>query len=318
MRLIFLGSPPFALPIFEALLASEHEVALLVTPPDRPRGRGRVLSSSPLAELAAGAGIDCLRPETTRAEEFPRQLAAREPELLVVASYGEILRQPVLELAPHGALNVHASLLPRWRGASPIQHAILAGDPETGVSIQRMVLALDAGDVLLSQATPIRPEETAGELMERLAALGATTLLRAIDTIANGTAEYTPQDPTAVTLAPKLKKEDGQLDWSRRSEEILRRVRAMTPWPGARTSLVSEQGTRPIVVTRARSVAAAEFPREGTPPPAGSLLDREQRLVVQSGDGLVELLEIKPAGKPSMGADAFLRGARLDASAHLV
>ena len=133
MRLIFLGSPPFALPIFRALLESEHEIALLVTPPDRPRGRGRVLSSSPLAELAEQAGVDCLRPETTRGEEFQRELNAREPDLLVVASYGEILRQPVLELAPHGALNVHASLLPRWRGASPIQRAILAGDPPSGV-----------------------------------------------------------------------------------------------------------------------------------------------------------------------------------------
>ena len=318
MRLIFLGSPPFALPIFEALLTSDHEVALLVTPPDRPRGRGRVLSGSPLAEAAERAGVACLRPETTRAEAFPRELAAHEPELLVVASYGEILRQPVLELAPHGALNVHASLLPRWRGASPIQRAILAGDPETGVSIQRMVLALDAGDVLLSQATAIEPEETAGELLQRLADLGATALLRAIDMIASGSARYTPQDPAGVTLAPKLRKEDGRLDWSRTSDEILRRVRAMTPWPGARTSLVNEQGTRPIVVTRARAVDAQALARDGRPQPAGSLLDLEERLLVQSGDGVVELLEIKPAGKSAMSGHAFLRGARLDASAHLV
>ncbi|MFT7074225.1 MAG: methionyl-tRNA formyltransferase, partial [Planctomycetota bacterium] len=196
-----------------------------------------------------------IQPASTKNEEFNDALRALNADVLVVASYGEILRTPVLEMCQHGALNVHGSLLPRWRGASPIQRAVAAGDAVTGVSIQRMVLALDAGDVILSRELPIGPEDTAADLFDRLADLGADAIVEALDTIEAGTATYTPQDPELVTLAPKLSKEDGRIDFDRSAEEISRHVRAMTTWPGARCTL--EDG-RDLVVLAAR-------PFEGLP-----------------------------------------------------
>lgn len=300
-----MGSPPFALPVFERLLASDaHETCALVTPPDRPRGRGRNLVRSELALMADAAGVPVIQPATTKHPEFLQSLAAFTPDVLAVASYGEILRTDVLELAPHGALNVHGSLLPRWRGASPIQAAILAGDQETGVSIQRMVLALDAGDVLLERRTPIGPEETSGELFERLAESGAGALIDALDALAAGTAEFQPQDPDAITVCRKLKKQDGALDWSESAEALARRVRAMTPWPGARTSLPDG---RALVVLKAR-VHAERSGAQGT-------LLAGSGLLIAAGDGALELIKVKPAGKGAMDAAAFQNGAQLQTGA---
>jgi methionyl-tRNA formyltransferase len=211
----------------------------------------------------------------------------------------------VLELAPHGALNVHASLLPRHRGASPIQAAILAGDLETGVSIQRMVLALDEGDVLLERSTPIGSDESAGELLVRLAELGGEAACDALDRLAAGRATFTPQDPARATWARKIDKHDGDVDWTRDAASIERHVRAMTPWPGARALLDDGRGgTKDVVllrVTRADTCSA-------TP---GAVLEAERRLVVATGDGALEVLELKPAGTPAMDGASFLRGARL-------
>lgn len=300
-----MGSPPFALPVFERLLASDtHETCALVTPPDRPRGRGRSVVRSELALMADAAGVPVIQPSTTKDPEFLQSLAAFAPDVLAVASYGEILRTDVLELAPHGALNVHGSLLPRWRGASPIQAAILAGDLETGVSIQRMVLALDAGDVLLERRTPIGTQETSGELFERLAESGASALIDALDALADGTAKFQPQDTDAITVCRKLKKQDGALDWSEPAEALARRVRAMTPWPGARTSLPDG---RALVVLEARVHSDAS----GTP---GTLLEGSG-LLIATGDGALELLKVKPAGKGAMDAAAFQNGAKLQIGA---
>jgi methionyl-tRNA formyltransferase len=306
MRYVFLGSPPFAVPVLEALLGSGHVALGLVTRPDRPRGRGRAVQTSPLVELAASRGLPVLQPETTRSPEFVDALLALEPDVLVVASYGEILRTEVLELAPSGALNVHGSLLPRWRGAAPIQAAIAAGDPETGVSIQRMVLALDEGDVLLERRTPIGPEDTAGELFERLARLGGEAAVEALDRIEQGEARYTPQDPALATYAPKLDKRDGDLDWSRPAVELERRVRAMHPWPGARAAA---PGGKALVVESARLATG-----EGA---AGELLEAGPRCVVACGEGALELLRVKPAGKKAMDAADWLRGARLEVGSRL-
>ncbi len=302
MNLIFLGSPPFATPIFERLLASQHGVKGLVTPPDRPRGRGRSVVRSELALVADAVGVPVIQPETTRDAAFVEQLAALKADVLVVASYGEILRTDVLELCKHGALNVHASLLPRWRGASPIQRAIAAGDAETGVSIQRMVLALDAGDVVLSLATPIGARETAADQFERLAPLGADAIVEALDRIEAGTAEYVPQDAELVTLAPKLSKGDGRIDFSGTAAEVDRHVRAMTTWPGARTTLPDG---RDLVVLE---VEMLEDPGSQADP--GTLLDANTG-VVQVEGGAVRLVRVKPAGKAAMDGAAFLRGARL-------
>ena len=259
MRLVFLGSPPFATPILERLLSSErHELLALVTPPDRPRGRGRAVVRSTLAELADDAGVPVVQPASTKDPAFLETLASIGPEVLMVASYGEILRRDVLELCPHGALNVHGSLLPRWRGASPIQRAIAAGDAETGVSIQRMVLALDAGDVLLEKRTAIGPAETAADLFERLSQLGADAAEEALDLLAGGDAVFIPQDESLVTLAPKLTKDDGRIDFTLPAATIARHVRAMTTWPGARTTSVE--------VTPS---GASSSSHQAAPPPSG-------------------------------------------------
>jgi len=228
VRLIFLGSPPFGTPVLRHLLDGRHDVAAVVTPPDRPRGRGRALVPSALSVLAREAGVDLVQEPTPRdGAPFLAALRRFEPEVLVVASYGVILRAEVLELAPRGALNVHASLLPRWRGASPIQRAIMAGDAETGVSVQRMAAALDEGDVLLERRTPIGAHETGAELLARLALLGGEAIEAALDALQEDRASFTPQDPALVTYAKKLNKEDGILDWTRPAAELERQVRAL-------------------------------------------------------------------------------------------
>ncbi|HVS18952.1 MAG TPA: methionyl-tRNA formyltransferase, partial [Planctomycetota bacterium] len=194
MRTVFLGSPPFATPVLARLVDSPHRPLALVTRPDRPRGRGRSLEASPLVELAAANGIEVLQPADPHAPEVLERLRGLAPEVLFVASYGVILKPALLELAPRGALNAHASLLPRHRGAAPIQAALLAGDAETGVTIQRIVLELDAGDVLLERRTPIGPQDTSGDLFERLAVLAGEAAVEALDVLERGEARFTPQD----------------------------------------------------------------------------------------------------------------------------
>jgi methionyl-tRNA formyltransferase len=310
MRVVFLGSPPFATPILRRLLESPHEVLGLVTPPDRPRGRGRGVSRSELAALADDAGLPVLQPASPKDPGFVAELAGLGADVLMVASYGEILRSELLDLCPHGALNVHGSLLPRWRGASPIQRAVAAGDAQTGVSIQRMVLALDAGDVLLSRATSIGATETSADLFGRLADLGAAAAVEALDLIEGGDARYEPQDTELVTLAPKLTKDDGRIDFDRDPESIARHVRAMTSWPGARTRLPDG---RDLVVLEALPVEPGDPALAAGPPdrPAGSVL-AGPGLVVKARGGAVRLRRLKPAGKGAMDDDAFLNGARLE------
>lgn len=319
MRLAFLGSPPFATPVLARIQASEHEVACLVTRPDRARGRGRRVKPSELVELAQSSAIPLLQPESTRDEGFLAELTAFEPQVLLVASYGEILREPMLTLAPHGALNVHASLLPRHRGASPIQRAILEGDAQTGVSIQRIVLALDEGDVLLSKATPINPRETAGELLARLAGLGGEAAAEALDLLQDGRGEFTPQDPARASYAKKIGKGDGHIDWSWDSAHTLRHIRAMTPWPGAHSEL--PDGRR-LTALAARALDetdvldASQASRTGQAVP-GELFVSGERLLIGTGDGWIELTRLKPEGKQAMPAADFLRGARLDSGTRM-
>jgi len=273
------------------------------------------MSGSPLAEMmaendrsAGGPPTPLLRPTSARDEGFAADLEALKPDALMVASYGEILPTTVLGLAPQGAFNVHASLLPRWRGAAPIQHALLEGDAETGVSVQRMVPALDAGDLVLARATPIDERENAGELLARLAQIGGAAAVEALDQVGAGTAQFTPQDPAGVTLAPKLKKEQGELDWSQGARAITYKIRAFTPWPGVFTSL--PDGRR-LGIRRAQLAPAAS----GAP---GQVLAESDGFCVACGSGeALQLLEVQPAGKGPMDGAAFLRGARLGADSRL-
>jgi methionyl-tRNA formyltransferase len=321
MRVVFLGSPPFAVPVFRASCESRHSVAALVTPPDKPKGRGQRVELSPLVEIARERGIRVLQPETARDPAFVAELRALAPDVLLVASYGEILKRELLDLAPHGALNVHASLLPRHRGASPIQAALLAGDVETGVTMQRMVPKLDEGDVLLAERTPIGERETSRELLERLARLGGAAAVHALDLLASGDARFTPQDASLATYAKKIKKEDGRIDWSQPAVSIERFVRAFTPWPGARA--IDPCGGE-LVLLDARVADAAplelrvtlglEKPSAGgtsRAPPGTLAVDAGIPLVV-TGQGLLELRSVKPAGKNRMDGAAWLRGARLE------
>lgn len=331
-----MGSPPFAVSVLEALLQSpRHTVAAVVTRPDKPRGRGRKVEETPLVALARARGIPVLQPERARTPEFVAELRSLAPDVAVVASFGEILTQDVLDVPRHGCLNVHASLLPRHRGASPIQAALLAGDRETGVSIQRMVLALDEGDVLVEERTPIGAHETSGELFDRLAVMGGALTVRALDAIDSGTARYTPQDPARATYARKIKKEHGLVDWTRDCDEIDRLVRAFTPWPGART--LAPNGTE-IALLDVRPLpanSATSSPESGTAPsstsgdhggssptPAarvkpGTITAVRPGLVVQCGSGALEVRALKPAGKGRMDARAWLNGAHVDVGAVL-
>lgn len=336
MRVAFMGSPPFAVPVLTALFASRHAIAAVATRPDRPRGRGRSVEASPLVELARAHGVRVLQPGSARDPAFVTELRELAPDVVLVASYGEILKREVLELAPHGALNVHASLLPRHRGASPIQAAILAGDAETGVTIQRMVLKLDEGDALLALATPIGAHENAGELLERLALLGGEAAVRALDAIEAGTARFTPQDPSRATYAKKIEKHDGVVDWAKDAASIERFVRAMTPWPGARTH---DAGGRELTLLDVRATNTSELEtvspsaNEASATPAtkanedaatlaanlnkdaatypGTLAVVDGAPFVATGRGLVEIRALKPAGKSRVEGAAWLRGAHL-------
>lgn len=308
MRVVFLGSPPFATPVFASLLAdARHRVALLVTKPDKPRGRGRHVATSPLVDLAQQHGVAVLQPERARGPEFLEAMRAARPDALLVASYGEILRQDVLDVAPRGAFNVHASLLPRHRGASPIQAAILAGDAETGVAVQRMVLALDEGDVVHTERTPIGAHENAGELLARLADLGAVAAGRALNAIEDGTAIEHPQDPALATYAKRIRKDEGAIDWKESADAIDRHVRARTPWPGARTIAPNH-----VELTLLDVRPHANRSPEHEP---GTLIEARERLVIACGAGALEVRALKPAGKGRMDALAWLRGARIETGA---
>ncbi len=297
-----MGSPPFAGPVFDALLACpRHEVVLLVTRPDKPRGRGMKVEESALVRAARARSVAVLQPERARGADFVAALTAARPDVAVVASFGEILKADVLDVPRHGCLNVHASLLPRHRGASPIQAAILQGDAETGVSIQRMVLALDEGDVVVEARTPIGPHETGGDLLARLAQLGGEATVAALDALENGTARFTPQDPARATYATKIRKEAGLVDWSKSAVEIDRLVRAFTPWPGARTTTAN--GELGLLDVRVR----LDLPADGVP---GTILALKPALIVACGAGALELRALKPAGKGRMDASAWINGAR--------
>ena len=312
MRVIFFGSPPFATPILEALLSSRHRPVAVVTQPTREAGRGRRPQPSAVAELAAAHGLELLRPESARDPVFQGQLRVLAPDVLLVASYGELLDEALLAIPTKGALNVHGSLLPRWRGASPVQAAILAGDTQTGVSIQRMVRKLDAGDVLLTRSTDIGATETGGELTARLAQLGAAAALEALDAVHGDRARFTPQDESQVTHCRKIAKSAGWLDWGRDAVQLERQVRAYTPWPGARARLVDG---RELTVVQS---AAEEGERAGLPGALDAEALARGELRVAAGSGWLHVLEVQPAGKRPLGVGEWLRGARLQKSSAFV
>jgi methionyl-tRNA formyltransferase len=313
VRIVFLGSGAFAIPCFEALLDAGHDVAALVSQPDREKGRGQALAPPPLKPVAERRGIPVLQPRRVREPEAQEALRRLAPELQVVVAYGQILPRSVIDIAPRGTVNVHASLLPRLRGAAPIQWAIATGETETGVTTMLIDEGLDTGPILLSRATPIGPDETAAELEPRLACLGAALLLETVRGLADGSVQPTPQDHTRATLAPLLKKEDGQLAWSRPASEIACRVRGFHPWPGAFT--VHEGGL--LKVLHVRTAAGPSAPAAESSP--GTILDvtPEGLLVACGGGSRLLLIEVQPESRRAMAASAFAAGARLRPGARL-
>lgn len=304
MRIVFFGSGAFAIPSFEALLDAGHEVAALVTQPDREKGRGREIGPPPLKPVAERRGVPVLQPSRIREPRAQEELRRLAPELQVVVAYGQILPRSVIDVAPRGTVNVHASLLPRLRGAAPIQWAIANGDTETGVTTMLIDEGLDTGPTLLARATPIGPEETAADLEPRLARLGAEVLIETVAGLAAGTVRPRPQDHARATLAPALKKEDGRLDWSRPAASLACRVRGFHPWPGTYTSLEGKV----LKVLRARE----DPPGPGAPGDVLSV-DRGGIVVACGGPTRLRILEVQPESRKAMAASAFAAGARLAA-----
>src|SRR6185437_3793826 len=240
MRVVFLGTPEFAVPTLEALIAAGHQLAAIYTQPDRPKGRGNQLSQSPVNEAAAQHGLLVLQPERIRRPENTAALSELKPDVMVVVGYGQIIPQSIIDIPKHGILNVHASLLPKYRGAAPIQWAIADGEPETGVTIMQMDAGLDTGPILSMRRTPILPEDDSQKLHDRLARLGAELLVETIPGYVAGEIQPQPQPAEGSTYAAKIKKEDGRIDWNSPAEKIWNRLRAFTPWPGAYTFLQAE------------------------------------------------------------------------------
>jgi len=293
LAIAFAGTPDFAVPSLDAIAASRHRIKAVFTQPDRPSGRGRHLTASPVKERAVALGLQVAQPATLKDGEAARAIASIAPDVVVVVAYGLLLPPEVLALPRLGCLNVHASLLPRWRGAAPVARAILAGDNRTGVCIMRMEAGLDTGPVMLSRATTIGAEETAGELEGRLARVGAAAIVEALDALAAGRAEFVEQDPTLATYAAKLTKAEARLDWREDAAALARRVRALNPRPVAETTLDGAQ----LRIHEAAAVPIAPGPVPGTIVSAGA-----DGIVVMAGEGALALRHLQLPGRRAVSA----------------
>lgn len=309
MRLVFMGTPLFAEPTLEAVLAAGHEVAAVYTQPDRPKGRGHQLAPPPVKEAALRHSLPVHQPERVRRPEVVEQLRAIAAEAMVVVGYGQIIPQSIIDLPPLGIINVHGSLLPKYRGAGPIQWAIANGETITGVTTMRIDAGLDTGDMLLKRETPIGPEETALELGPRLAAMGADLLVETLDGLARGAITPIPQNHAEATLAPILKKEDGLINFSRPAREIHCRIRGFLPWPGCYSTF---RGS-------GFHIWRANLRNEPTVAEPGTLFAKSGSLYAACGDGMaLELIEVQLEGRKRMTGSAFINGQRLQQNERLV
>lgn len=318
MRVLFWGTPAFGLPALRALAGEGHEVVGVVTQPDRPAGRGRTLTPAPVKREAESLGVPVVQPEKPRGEAFLERLRALRPDISVVAAYGHILVEDVLDLPPRGSLNIHASLLPELRGAAPVNWAIIRGHERSGVTVMRMVRELDAGPILHRIGVDLPSDMTAGELFELTSELGAEAIVEVLARLEEGEVEEREQDHDKATYAPKLDRETARLDWSLPAEATARWIRGCDPWPAAWSRLVTGEdgagadGATPVQLFRPRVLAApsgiAGPDAERVAP--GTVLEADPRegVVVAAGEGAIRLAEVKPAGRPRMAAAAWVRG----------
>ena len=299
LRILFMGTPDFAVPSLQALIDGPDQVVAVVCQPDRRRGRGKKLQPPPVKVLAESVSLPVLQPTSIRTDEFLDQVRELHPDLSVVAAYGKILPGPLIRLPRLGTINVHGSLLPRYRGAAPIQWALIRGEQETGVTIMQMDEGMDTGDILLPASIPIGEDDTAGTLFERIARLGADTLVRAIDLLKQGKLTPTPQDDALATEAPMLTKEQGHLDWERSARELHRLIRGLDPWPSA-YGFIQGQRVR---------FFSPRLTRDHSHAPPGTITGKgEDGMVVATGDLDLVIRQVQPEGRKRMDALAWLNG----------
>ena len=301
MRIIFMGTPFFAVPSLKALTESKHNVAAIVTKIDKPSGRGYQITQSPVKKVASECKIPILQPKSIKTPEFEAELKGYNPDIIIVSAYGKILPKNILDLPSKGCYNIHASLLPKYRGAAPIHWALVNGEKETGITIMKMVEELDAGDIILTKKIYIEENDNVGTLHTKLSHLGAEAIIEALELIESGKAIPIPQDLSKSTFAPMIKKSDGAINWSYSSDNIINLIRGMNPWPGAYCNI----NTKMIKVLKAQKceeVHATSFP--------GIVVKmyKDEGPVIKTGDGAVVLLEVQPENKKVMSGKDFING----------
>ena len=308
MKIVYMGTPDFAAGILEAVVLAGHEVVLAVSQPDKPKGRGKALQFPPVKEYAISQGIEVYQPRKVREAECVEFIRERQPEIIVVAAFGQILPKELLDLPKYGCINVHASLLPKYRGAAPIQWAVINGDKVSGVTIMRMDVGLDTGDIIETAETEISPEETGGSLFHKLEKLGAKLLVETMEKIENGTARYTKQEESQASHVGMIDKSMGDIDWKKSAVEIENLIRGLNPWPSAYTRL----NGKTLKIWKALPEPGGE------PQKAGCVyLVNKKELKIHTGDGVLSLLEVQLEGKKRMDIPSFLRGYEVLSNAKL-
>lgn len=311
MRIVFMGTPAFAVPSFEALMRSHYQVVGVVTQPDRPKGRGHAVIPPPVKQVAQAHRLPILQPEKMKNPGFLDQLTHWQPDLIAVTAFGRILPKVILDLPPRGCVNVHASLLPRYRGAAPIQWALINGDTEAGATTMLLDEGMDTGPILLQETVPIEPTDTAAELSARLADMGGGLLVQTLHELEAGTLTPRVQEDAYATLAPLLKKEEGNINWTLAAEQIANRVRGLSPWPGSYTFLNEER----LTIWRAHPLKGPMGSGQAAHSPGTVVEVGKNDIFVVTGHGVLVITEVQPANRKRMPVDQFLMGYRLESGA---